>query len=347
MTPDKVLERRLARAVRRVEILETLMEDRTRELYLANRELATSEALFRNLFESSRDALLTLEPPDWEFHSANPAARMLFGADSMDEFKSFHPWDLSPERQPDGRLSAEKGMDILAIAMRDGFCFFEWLHRRITGEEFPADVLLTRVELAGRTFLQTTVRDISETKRAELELLQANELLTERADRDALTGLWNRGAIMEALEREIARSDREGHPVAVLLADIDFFKRVNDTLGHQAGDSVLRETARRMLMVQRPYDTIGRFGGEEFLILAPGCGLDAGRTVAERTRAALADHETDTTEGGIQVTISLGVTSYAPRSGATSADLLRVADQALYLAKRNGRNRVETGYCQV
>ncbi|MDO8429758.1 MAG: PAS domain S-box protein [bacterium] len=124
-----------------------------------------SEVRFRMLFESSRDALMTLEPPAWRFSSGNPATLKMFKAKDEKEFASAEPWRLSPEKQPDGRLSAEKAKEMIEVAMRDGSHFFEWVHRRMTGEDFPATVLLTRIDLQGKSFLQATVRDITEEKK--------------------------------------------------------------------------------------------------------------------------------------------------------------------------------------
>jgi PAS domain S-box-containing protein len=170
MTPSEVLERRLARALRKNEILEELIEDRTRVLHLAQQKVRASEERFRGLFESSCDAIVMLDPPSWNFSSANPAALAMFGASSIDEFLQAQPWQLSPGTQPDGRLSTEQARKMIDAAMHEGFRYFEWTHRRITGEEFPATVLLTRVELAGERFLQATVRDVTDSSRAEAAL---------------------------------------------------------------------------------------------------------------------------------------------------------------------------------
>jgi len=175
------------------------------------------------------------------------------------------------------------------------------------------------------------------------ELVRAREMLADKATHDSLTGLWNRGAILETLEHEMARADREGMPLGVILGDIDFFKRVNDTHGHLAGDAVLRETARRMLSVRRSYDAVGRYGGEEFLVITPGCGLELARSVGERMRAAIAAEPMDIAAGLIPVTMSLGATTYLPRGHATPEALVKAADEAMYRAKAGGRDRVETG----
>ena len=135
--------------------------------------LRRSEARFRALFETSRDALMTLAPLSGRFSSCNPATLVMFGARDEADFLSGGPWQYSPEWQPDGRDSAEKAKEMLETAMCEGSCFFEWTHARMDGTEFPATILLTRVELAGETILQATVRDITPQKRAE-EALKKN-----------------------------------------------------------------------------------------------------------------------------------------------------------------------------
>ena len=135
----------------------------------AEEMLRASEKKFQGLFESSRDAIMTLEPPSWRFTSGNPATVKMFEAKNEEEFISRGPWELSPDRQPDGRASVEKAKEMIETAMREGSHFFEWTHRRIGGEEFTADVLLTRMEQGGKVMLQATVRDITKRKRAESE----------------------------------------------------------------------------------------------------------------------------------------------------------------------------------
>ncbi len=141
----------------------------------AEEDLRDSEQRHRVLFESSRDATMTLEPPTWKFTSANPATLELFGVASEADFTVLGLWDVSPHRQPDGELSSTKAPRMIETAMEAGSHFFEWTHRRTCGGDFPATVLLTRVELGDRTFLQATVRDISEQKRHEERLRQVNE----------------------------------------------------------------------------------------------------------------------------------------------------------------------------
>jgi PAS domain S-box-containing protein len=146
---------------------------------LAEETLRASEDRYRCLFESSRDAIMTLEPPFWKFTSGNPGTMRVFGAQDEEEFISYRPWELSPERQPDGRVSLEKAQEMIETALREGSHFFEWTHRRLNGEEFPATVLLSRVQSDSKVFLQATVRDITESKRAEEELRRHRDHLEE------------------------------------------------------------------------------------------------------------------------------------------------------------------------
>lgn len=173
----------------------------------------------------------------------------------------------------------------------------------------------------------------------EKRLRAAYENLLFHAAHDSLTGGWNRVAILETLRTEVARAQRQGTALSIIMADLDHFKQVNDTYGHLAGDEVLRETARRMQICVRPYDVVGRYGGEEFLIVIPQCDFSVAPSRAEELRAAIASTPMDTSKGAVPVTVSLGV---AIGGGAIPVDeesLLRNADEALYQAKHAGRNQ--------
>jgi two-component system cell cycle response regulator len=170
-------------------------------------------------------------------------------------------------------------------------------------------------------------------------LLRMRDELLVQATRDSLTGLWNRRATMESLERELSRGQREKRPVSLMLADIDHFKQINDTYGHLAGDSVLQTVATRLKNAMRTYDTVGRYGGEEFLIISPGCEGDALLRRAEHLRSSIAQERVVTSEGSIAVTLSVGAVVAATE--LPQDQLIKAADEALYRAKRSGRNRVE------
>jgi diguanylate cyclase (GGDEF)-like protein len=169
------------------------------------------------------------------------------------------------------------------------------------------------------------------------ELLKAREALREQATHDGLTGLLNRTGILEKLDEELSRASRTGTPVSVLMADLDLFKSINDTCGHLVGDAVLREAARRLKTAARRYDSVGRYGGEEFLIVLPGCNAAEAAIQGERMRQAIGSAPFLSGGQPVLVTASLGV---ACSSHAAPEALVREADDALYLAKENGRNRV-------
>jgi PAS domain S-box-containing protein len=160
---------------RRVETYESFFlihDDRGNPLCLADvitdiTERKRTEERFRTLFEGSRDALMTLAPPSWRFTSGNPAALAMFGVEDEEAFTALGPWDISPETQPDGRPSDEKAREMLETVIREGAHFFEWTHLDADGEPFPATVLLTRMDVAGETVVQATVRDITQRKQAE------------------------------------------------------------------------------------------------------------------------------------------------------------------------------------
>jgi PAS domain S-box-containing protein len=160
---------------------------------LAQREkaLSKSEEKYRCLFDNSRDALMILEPPSWTFSSGNQATINLFRASDEAEFLSHGPWDLSPVRQPNGRASAEMAIEMIETAMREDYCFFEWTHRRIDGEEFYADVLLTRIIDDEKVIIQASVRDITERKQVEdnLHIAKAAAEAANRAKSEFLANM--------------------------------------------------------------------------------------------------------------------------------------------------------------
>lgn len=174
----------------------------------------------------------------------------------------------------------------------------------------------------------------------EDQLRAAQQVLQFKATHDGLTSLWNRAAILEQLSREVPRARREGNPLGVLLADLDHFKSVNDGHGHLAGDEVLREAARRMTRAVRAYDAVGRYGGEEFIVILPGCDLDGARERAQQLRRAIESAPVQTDSSSVQVTLSIGAVSTGAWPSADVDKLIWLADSALYRAKQQGRNCV-------
>ena len=272
-------------------------------------------------------------------------------------------------------VAAENGKQALEILARDdapAMAILDWVMPYMTGPEVCRRVRETRREPYTYILLLTSKNTKGETvegleagaddyivkpfdehefqvrlragKRIvdlQMDLLRAREELRERANKDLLTMLPNRSAIGAALERELARCHREQRTVGVILLDIDHFKKINDTYGHFAGDAVLRETAARLRGNMRPYDEIGRYGGEEFLVVLPNCDLDQASAQAERMRHKL-NCETMIVDGAeMRVSASFGVT-ISDGSERSPDAFVRVADEALYRAKASGRNCVSS-----
>ena len=179
------------------------------------------------------------------------------------------------------------------------------------------------------------------------ELLAAREILQAKATHDSLTGMLNHEEILGVLDRELARSERDGECVSIIMADLDHFKKINDTYGHIAGDAVLRLTAQKMHSLVRPYDAVGRYGGEEFLLILPECCKECAVAFAQRLCTCISSEAMDTPEGLIPVTISLGVATSDSERRWDDQNLVKSADAALYKAKDNGRNRVEVAVDEV
>lgn len=179
--------------------------------------------------------------------------------------------------------------------------------------------------------------------RAGQRIVDLQRELHRRASHDDLTGMFNRRMAVEMLEREHARAVREKGVFSVGLLDIDYFKRVNDSFGHHAGDDVLREIARRINASVRKIDTTGRYGGEEFLLVLPGCDAGPAAVIAERVRSMISATPMTAATHEIHVTASIGVATSTTPPAADPQMLIAEADRALYRAKALGRNRVDAG----
>jgi two-component system, cell cycle response regulator len=162
-----------------------------------------------------------------------------------------------------------------------------------------------------------------------------------RACRDNLTGLFNRGGIFEILAKELIRSSRTGSNLGVIIGDLDQFKEINDQYGHLAGDDVLKSVANAILGMVRPYDAVGRYAGDEFLIVLPECGQEMALKAAERIRRVVDETPIVTREGPVRVTMSFGVAAAQGLTTSSTDHVFKLADESLYRAKRKGRNWVD------
>lgn len=216
----------------------------------------------------------------------------------------------------------------------------EAMETKVKGLEQGASDYLTKPfspeELLARVKVHLKIKALQDDLRAN------NQLLQKLAQTDPLTELHNRRHMMETLEAEFDRSSRIGSPFALLMVDLDHFKQVNDSYGHQLGDKVLQSIAWEIKGSLRQYDSAARFGGEEFALLLPETALKGANLVAERLRQSINDIEFAGPLSGLQMTVSIGIATIPSDNVRSVSDLIRLADDALYAAKHNGRNRVES-----
>jgi two-component system cell cycle response regulator len=222
---------------------------------------------------------------------------------------------------------------VLLLTAKDG------TQNVVAGLEAGADDYLTKPfdvqELRARVRAGKRILELQDA------LLNAQDALLFEAAHDRLTNLWNRGAIMDLLKKEVQRRKRSRDALGIIMADLDHFKSINDSYGHLVGDTVLKEAARRLAAGVRGYDSVGRYGGEEFLIVLPGCSPSDLAASADRLCHSIADQLFDTSVGQLSATLSLGMASADDSREVLDCEaLLRAADTALYAAKAQGRNQV-------
>lgn len=286
-----------------------------------------------SIFEHSLDAIL-LASPDGRIHHVNPATCAMFqwteeelcklGRDGILSRNNPNFEELLKEREQTGKVRGE-----LTFVRRDG-------------SEFPGEFtsVIFRDENDYR-WTSTIIRDTSIVKQAEESQRKTNEEAIRLANVDYLTGLLNRRAFMERLKQEIERSKRETSLMGLLIIDIDFFKEINDTFGHLTGDLVLQKFSTSLVQNSRPYDVIGRYGGDEFIVCLPNTSLAESVIVAERMRSQIEEMEIiNDNSQQIQLTASFGVAIYFLEEDVDS--LIFRADCAMYKAKCQ-RNSVSTG----
>ncbi len=284
-----------------------------------------SNVIYRFLFENSFDAIL-LTHPNGDVFRANPAACEMFqkteeeicriGRNSVVDMNDPRLEQALRERAEKGKARAE-----LNFVRKDGTVFPTECSSVVFKDE------------NGEVWSVIIVRDMSMIKTAEELLKKAREEAEHLAAYDHLTGVLNRRVFMDRLEQELHRSKREGTCMSVILIDVDHFKKINDMHGHIYGDEILKRASKCLSDNLRPYDIVGRFGGDEFIACLPNTTLENALRVAERLRSHMENTDLSDTEDRIYATISIGVACRVSDSQEDSTGLLQRADRNLYIAK--------------
>jgi diguanylate cyclase (GGDEF)-like protein/PAS domain S-box-containing protein len=320
------------------------------------RALRTSEERYRQLAEHSKDVIWTLDLNTRRFTYVSP---------SIEGARGFTPEEvvsqpLSASLQPESyaKIMAMLDEHLGRIAAGDQSALsamteVEQPHKNggtvvsevvasflLDAEGKPHSVLGVSRNITERRRVEAQLREANEKLRGQLEQIEnLHVALQEQAIRDSLTGCFNRRYLDETLERELSRSRREGYPLSLVILDLDHFKQINDTYGHQAGDQALVVLAETLRADIRHEDVLCRYGGEEFIILMPHMPLATAAERAEAWRQKIADIRVPFGKFELTFTTSAGVAAY-PDHGKTPDELSQSADLALYLAKNGGRNRV-------
>lgn len=301
-----------------------LLQEKIAALHDAEEKIRDSEAYNKVLFLGSRIPLVVLDPQNGRFIDCNQAAADIYRLGQRENVIGLSVRDVSAPYQPDGTFSHLACEEKIRQVIERGPQVFEWRHRRPDGEHWDAEVHLMPFHHGDHLLLQFSLQDITDRK-------QAAQALEQLALYDPLTELPNRALFLDRLQQSIGQALRNDSRLAVLFLDLDRFKEVNDTQGHEIGDAVLREVANRFRLVLRHNELLARLGGDEFAVVSTATDHAGATFIAERLGQTL--NEPLTSSGHtFSLGVSIGIAIF-PNDGATPDELLRNADIAMYRAK--------------
>jgi diguanylate cyclase (GGDEF)-like protein/PAS domain S-box-containing protein len=316
--------------------LRTVLARYENHLLLSNKQIREQKLVFETLYQKSADGIWLLK--EGIFVDCNEAIVKMFKAKKKDALINVTLPDLSPEYQPDEQSSYEKAHWMNALALQHGVHKFEWQARDMDGRAFWISIVMTTIHMNKGLIQHCSVRDITIRKELEEENRKQKKLLMHQVEHDTLTGLPNRNLLQDRLTQAIKKASRDDKVLGVMFIDVDKFKSVNDSLGHDAGDMLLKMIAQRMRQSIRDTDTVARLSGDEFIVLLDGCKDSSDIFVAIKKLVASFQEPFILGNESFKITTSIGVSVY-PHDGESASKLLKNADIAMYKAKSKGRNR--------
>ena len=299
---------------------------------------------FNQIMFGSAPIGLTIYDENLRFTDCNSAILNMYGTTKEDYFN--HYFDLAPEYQPDGLKTYDKTIDTMRRALNGENLVMEWMHRSITGEPIPCEITLTRATYNGKYIGLGYLYDLRQMKKME-EKIKLLESEVDKVYYDALTGIYNRRFFDENMEKIIKSLSRSGSMLSVMMIDIDYFKRYNDSYGHSEGDKCLKMAADTLAKsATRDSDFVARYGGEEFSVVLPYTGAAGACLVAEKLLNNIRSRNLPhgASEVADRVTISIGVTTAKVNFTQNADDYIKLADEMLYKSKQSGRDRYTFGY---
>lgn len=305
-------------------------------LLLSNKQIREQKMVFETLYQKSADGIWLLK--EGVFVDCNEAIVRMFKAKDKSELINVTLADISPEFQPDNQSSYEKALWMNALASQQGVHKFEWQAKASDGSLFWISVMMTTIRMDKGIIQHCSVRDITIRKELEEENKKQKKLLIHQVEHDTLTGLPNRNLLQDRLTQAIKKASRDDKVLGVMFVDVDKFKSVNDSLGHDAGDMLLKTIAMRMKNSVRETDTVARLSGDEFIVLLDGCKDVSDIFIAIKKLVNAFQEPFFLGNESFKITMSIGVSVF-PNDGETASKLLKNADIAMYKAKSKGRNR--------
>jgi len=305
-------------------------------LLLSNKQIREQKLVFETLYQKSADGIWLFK--EGVFIDCNEAIVKMFKAQDKQKLINVTLADVSPAVQPDGQKSEVKALKMNILASQNGVHKFEWQALDCYGKLFWISIVITTIQMDKDIIQHCSVRDITIRKKLEVENKKQEKLLIHQVEHDILTGLPNRNLLQDCLTQAIKKASRDTKVLGIMFVDVDKFKSVNDSMGHDVGDMLLKIIAVRMQSSIRETDTVARLSGDEFIILLDGCKDVNDISIAIKKFVSAFQEPFVIENESFKITMSIGVSVY-PNDGAIASKLLKNADIAMYKAKSKGRNQ--------